>query len=299
MFRIALLALMVCWLGAAGCSPPGSRSNNGKPVAVATLTMIADMVAQVGGDRVEVRCIMKPGNDPHIYRPVPGDLKMIAESDIVFINGLGIEGWITNLINNAPGNRPVITVTDGVAAIRSDQFRGEPDPHCWFDVKNAIIYVNNIEKGLAAIDPSGADYYRQRADAYRKELAELDDWARSELAKVPAEKRKLVTSHDAFHYFGRAYGFEVLAVQGVSTESQPNSADVIALIKTIREANVGAVFVETSVNPKTLEHVARESGARIGGELFSDSCGDAGTPEGTYVGMMRHNVKTIVEALTK
>jgi ABC-type Zn uptake system ZnuABC Zn-binding protein ZnuA len=299
MLRIALLALMVCSLGAAGCSPQASRSKNGKPVAVATLTMIADMVAQVGGDRIEVRCIMKPGNDPHIYRPVPGDLKMIAESDIVFINGLTIEGWITDLIGNAPGKRPVVTVTDGVEAFRSEQFHGEPDPHCWFDVKNAIIYVNNIEKGLAAMDPSGADYYRQRADAYREELSALDDWVRAELLKVPAEKRKLVTSHDAFHYFGKAYGFEVLAVQGVSTESQPNSADVINLIKEIRDTKVAAVFVETSVNPKTLQHVAKESGARVGGELFSDSCGDPGTPEGTYVGMVRHNVKTIVEALTK
>ncbi len=286
-------------LVASGCSERGSQSANDKPVAVATLTMVADMVAQVAGDRVEVRCVMKPGGDPHIYKPVPGDLKLIGESDIVFINGLGIEGWIEDLVKNAPGKRPTVSVTDGVQAQRSEAFHGEPDPHCWFDVKNAIIYVNNIEKGLAAMDPSGTDYYRQRADAYRKELTELDAWARAELAKVPADKRKLVTSHDAFHYFGKAYHFEVLAVQGVSTESQPNSADVIALIKEIRDAKVAAVFVETSVNPKMLEHVAQESGARVGGELFSDSCGDPGTPEGTYVGMVRHNVKTIVEALTK
>lgn len=282
-----------------GCSPHGSKAVKEKPIAVATLTMIADMVAQVGGARVEVRCLMKPGNDPHIYEPVPGDLKLVADSDIVFINGLGIEGWIENLVKNAPGKRTTVTVTDGIEAIRSEAFHGDPDPHCWFDVKLAITYVDNIEKGLAAMDPSGADHYRQRADAYRKELTELDEWARAELAKVPAARRKLVTSHDAFHYFGRAYGFEVLAVQGVSTESQPNSADVIALIRKIRDAQVPAVFVETSVNPKMLEHVARESGAKIGGELFSDSCGAPGTPEGTYVGMVRHNVKTIVEALAK
>lgn len=281
----------------AGCGPSASKPLREKPVAVATLTMIADMVAQVAGERAEVRCIMKPGGDPHLYKPVPADLKLIAASDIVFINGLGIEGWITDLIANAPGQRPVIAVTDGIQPDRSERYHGEPDPHCWFDVKHAIVYVANIEKGLAQMDPGSAEEYRRRAAAYRAELELLDEWVRDQIATIPRERRKLVTSHDAFHYFGKAYHIEVMAVQGVSTESQPNSADVIQLIKQLRAAQVPAVFVETTVNPKMLEYVAREAGARIGGVLFSDSCGLPGTPEGTYIGMVRHNVNAIVKAL--
>ncbi len=291
------------WLGGvlllAGCGRAGSAPETDKPVAVATLTMVADMVQQVGGDRVEVRCIMKPGSDPHLYKPVPNDLRLVAGADIVFINGLGIEGWITDLIANAPGKRPVVAVTDGMTAERSETYHGEPDPHGWFDVRNALVYVDNIEKGLAQMDPTGAEHYRARAESYRAELRELDVWVRAELAKVPAGRRKLVTSHDAFHYFGKAYDFEVLAVQGVSTESQPNSEDVIKLVKEIKNAGVPAVFVETSVNPKMLEYVAEQAGARVGGQLFSDSCGAPGTPGGSYVGMVRENVRIIVEALAK
>lgn len=289
------------WLGCvllvAGCDHAGSAPDKARPVAVATLTMVADMVQRVGGDRVEVRCIMKPGGDPHLYKPVPNDLRLVAQADIVFINGLGIEGWITDLIANATGRRPVVTVTDGMAAERSATFHGEPDPHGWFDVRNALVYVENIEKGLTQMDPAGAEHYRARAETYRAELRDLDAWVRRELARVPPARRKLVTSHDAFHYFGKAYDFEVLAVQGVSTESQPNSQDVVELIKTIRAAGVPAVFVETSVNPKMLEYVAEQAGVRVGGTLFSDSCGAPGTPGGSYVGMVRENVRIIVEAL--
>jgi ABC-type Zn uptake system ZnuABC Zn-binding protein ZnuA len=289
------------WLGlvllVAGCDRAGSASDKARPVAVATLTMVADMVRQVAGDRVEVRCIMKPGSDPHLYKPVPRDLRLIAEADIVFVNGLGIEGWMTDLITNAPGRRPVVAVTDGMATLRSETYHGEADPHGWFDVRNALVYVDNIEKGLTQVDPAGAEDYRRRAEQYRAELRDLDAWVRAELARVPPARRKLVTSHDAFHYFGRAYDFEVLAVQGVSTESQPNSQDVVELIKTIRAAGVPAVFVETSVNPKMLEYVAEQAGVRIGGTLFSDSCDTPGTPGGSYVGMVRENVRIIVEAL--
>jgi len=300
MIRSVNLMLAVCFTFVLVCCGRSNRPEvKNKPVAVATLTFVADMIQQVGGDRIDVHCIMKPGADPHIYKPVPGDLKMIGESDVVFINGLGIEGWITDLVANAPGERPVVTVTDGVKADRSEQFHGEPDPHCWFDVKNAIVYVNNIEKGLVMVDPDNSEFYKQQAEKYRAQLSDLDQWAQTELAKVPAERRKLVTSHDAFHYFGNAYNFEVLAVQGVSTESQPNSGDVVNLIKELRDAQVPAVFVETSVNPKMLEYVAQEAGTRIGGELFSDSCGNPGTIEGTYAGMVQHNVTTIVNALTR
>jgi zinc/manganese transport system substrate-binding protein len=279
----------------AGCGQ-SAKSAREKPVAVATTTMIGDMVREVAGERVEVKVILKPGQDPHIYKPVPSDPKTIAESDIVFINGLRLEEWIEEMIAHAGGRRPVVVVSKGIEPLFSPQLN-KPDPHCWFDVTLAMKYVENIRDALIEFDPAGETVYRENAEKYLRELEELDAWVFEQVAQIPPHHRKLVTSHDAFGYFGRRYGFQVVAVQGVSTEAAAQAQDVARLIDYIRREKIPAIFVETSVNPKLVEQIARETGAKIGGTLFSDSTDWPDQPGGTYIGMVRENIKTIVGAL--
>lgn len=280
----------------AGCG--GSEgSERDKPLVVATTTIIADIAGKLAGDRVEVYCIMPIGGDPHIYQPVPGDARMIAQSDLVLLNGLQLEGWLTELARHAGGTRPMIEAAEGVSPLEDEERRGEPDPHAWFDVRNMHQYVDNIVRGLLKVDPEGEEEYRKRAEEYRQQLDELDTWVREQIERLPEERRILITSHDAFRYFGEAYGVRVMALQGISTEAQPQTKDVIELVRAVREYNIPAVFIETSVNPKMLEQIARDAGTRIGGELFSDSIGYPDHEGGSYLGMVRYNVRTFVEAM--
>jgi ABC-type Zn uptake system ZnuABC Zn-binding protein ZnuA len=291
-----LAALLGAGLFAAGCS--GSEGGEReRPLVVATTTTIADIAERLAGDRVEIYCIMPIGGDPHIYQPVPGDARMIAHSDLVLMNGLQLEGWLSELVRHAGGSRPLVTVTDGIEPLRDDERHGEPDPHAWFDVRNMRYYVENIAGGLESVDPEGGDEYRRRAEAYIAELDSLDAWVRERIASLPESRRILITSHDAFRYFGHAYGVRVLALQGISTDAQPQTSDVIELVRTIRRYEVPVAFIETSVNPKMLEQIARDAGARIGGELFSDSIGPPDHEGGSYIGMVRYNVRTFVEAM--
>lgn len=281
----------------AGCGGKTEGSEDGKPLVVATTTIIADIAEEIAGDRVEVYCIMPIGGDPHIYQPVPGDARMIARSDLVLLNGLQLEGWLNELARHAGGTRPMIKVAEGVNALEDEERHGEPDPHAWFDVRNMHIYVDNIVDGLVKIDPDGEEEFMQRAETYKKELDELDSWVRAQIETLPEDRRILITSHDAFRYFGEAYGVKVLALQGISTEAQPQTKDVIKLVQTVQEHNIPAVFIETSVNPRMLEQIARDAGTRIGGELFSDSIGAPDHEGGSYLGMVRYNVRTFVQAM--
>lgn len=294
LFSFALFVLL-SHIGCGGTAG-GERT---KPLVVATTTIIADVAQYIAGDRLEVYCIMPIGGDPHIYQPVPGDARMIARSDLVLLNGLQLEGWLTELARHAGGSRPMIVVTEGINPLKDDERHGEPDPHAWFDVRNMHYYVDNIVRGFLLIDPDGEEEYRARAREYKAKLDSLDSWVREQIATLPEERRILITSHDAFRYFGEAYGVRVLALQGISTEAQPQTRDVIELVRTIRQYNVPAVFIETSVNPKMLEQIARDSGVRIGGELFSDSIGYPDHEGGTYIGMIRYNVRTFVEAMSE
>ncbi len=274
-----------------------ARASDDKPVAVATTTMISDLVRQVGADRIEVHGILSPGADPHTYKPVPGDAIAIAQSDIVFRNGLYLEGWMNKLVENAGGERPVITVSEGVEALADPAKSGHPDPHIWFSVPFWKIATDNVAKALAEFDPVGAEVYLANAERYKMSLDSLHAWARTEMEKIPEKHRYLVTSHDAFNYFGHEYNMTVIGVQGISTESQASSQDVAAIIKFIKAKNVPAIFVETSVNPKLIEEISRQSNARIGGTLYGDSTGPAGSGAETYIGMLSANVRTIVKAL--
>lgn len=279
-----------------GCGGTEGGERN-RPLVVSTTTIIADIAEELAGDRLEIYCIMPVGGDPHIYKPVPGDARMIARSDLVLVNGLQLEGWLTDLARYAGGAQLMITVSEGITPLQDEDRHGEPDPHAWFDVRNMHYYVDNIVRGFIKVDPDGAEMYRERAGAYKNKLDELDAWVREQIETLPRDRRILITSHDAFRYFGEAYGVRVMALQGISTEAQPQTKDVIELVRAVRKYNIPAVFIETSVNPKMLEQIAHDAGARIGGELFSDSIGQPGHEGGTYIGMVRYNVRTFVETM--
>jgi len=267
-----------------------------------TTTMIADLARVLAGDDAEVRGIMRPGEDPHIYDVRPRDVQLIAQADLVLMNGLHLEATLADVVENNVDPARVIRLaeTPEIVPLQSETTKGAPDPHCWFDVTYFRVYAERARDALIAADPDHEAGYRARAEVYLRELDELDTWVREQVALVPRERRVMVTSHDAFQYFGRAYDVEVLAVIGISTEQQPKPQDVSRLESKVRDRGVKALFIETSVS-KTLndivEKVAERAGARIGGTLYSDSLGEPGTPAGTYLGMVRHNVETIVEAL--
>lgn len=292
---VTTLALAAC---DPGRQPQPTEGGATKLAAVATTTMIADLVRQVGGHRVEVKGIMAPGGDPHVYKPVPGDAEAISHARAVFINGLKLEHWVEDLIHNAGGaGQRVVVVSEGVKHRVSPFDANVPDPHFWFDVKRWRQAAANVARALAELDPPGAGVYQANAQLYDQQLASLDGWVRTRVKAVPAERRKLVTSHDAFAYFGEAYGFEVVPVQGISTDAEASTRDVARVVDLVGKTGVKTLFVETSVNPKLIEQVARETRTRVGGALYSDSTGPLDSPGGSYVGMVRDNVSLIVEGL--
>jgi manganese/zinc/iron transport system substrate-binding protein len=272
---------------------------------VATVNFIADTVARIGGDRVEVTGLMGPGVDPHTYRASAGDIGRLRNADIIYFNGLTLEGKMGDLLVQMARTRPTYAVTEDIPheLLREPkEFEGLYDPHVWFDVGLWQYAVRLIERTLAQFDPAGAAAYAASARALAAELDELDGWIREQVATVPEGQRVLITAHDAFGYFGEAYGMEVRGLQGISTASEAGARDVQDLAEFIVNRRIKAVFVETSVSPRAIQAVqaaarARGFEVRIGGELFSDAAGPAGTPEGTYVGMIRHNVTTIVAGL--
>jgi manganese/zinc/iron transport system substrate-binding protein len=299
-FAGALLAL-----GTAACAPPEPPVERDRISVVATTGMIGDAVARVGGERVHAVALMGPGVDPHLYRASEGDVRRLFRADVIFYNGLHLEARMGEVIEQMGSRTRVRAVTDAVPAASlsaSPGSGGAADPHVWFDVALWSHTVGAVAETLAEADPPHAAEYRARAEAYRRELAELDAYVRERAARLPAERRVLVTAHDAFHYFGRAYGFEVRGLQGISTASEAGTADVQALAAFITERRIPAVFVESSVPMRSIQAVQEAVRARgwevgIGGSLFSDAMGSPGTPEGTYPGMVRHNIDTIVDAL--
>lgn len=303
---IVLLALAALLM--AGCGrPPGHLGDvAGRQIqAVATVGMIADIVQRVGGERVAVEGLMGPGIDPHSYKASEGDVIALAEADIVFYNGLHLEAKMADVFQKMGGAIVTVAVTDGIPRDRlltPPEFEGQYDPHVWFDVTLWQYAVEAVRDALVEIDPGHADGYEARARETLAELDELQRYVLAQAARLPEDQRVLVTAHDAFNYFGRAYGFEVRGLQGISTATEAGIGDVQDLADFIAERRIGAIFVESSVpvrNVEALQEAVRARGfqVRIGGELFSDAMGDAGSPEGTYPGMVRHNIDTIVTAL--
>lgn len=276
------------------------------PIRVVTTTgMIADLVANIGGPHVAVEALMGEGTDPHLYKASPGDVKKLSGADLIFYNGLHLEGKMVDIFERLARSQPTFAVSAGIPEenLRSPpEFQGQHDPHIWFDVSlwaRAAVYVRDV---LIRFDPPRAESYRTQGEQYLARLKELHDEVARELASIPEERRILITAHDAFGYFGRAYGIQVLGIQGISTDSEAGVRRMRELVELILAKKVKSVFVESSVSERSIQALvegckAQGRGVTIGGQLFSDAMGKAGTPEGTYLGMVRHNVKTIVQAL--
>jgi manganese/zinc/iron transport system substrate-binding protein len=270
-----------------------------------TIGMIADIAANVGGERVTVIGLMGPGVDPHLFKASEGDLRALERADIIFYNGLRLEAGMANVLERMAGQKQVFAVTQSIERemlLDSIDYPGSYDPHIWFDVSMWKQAVEEVRDTLIEVDPGSADLYRENAAAYLLELDELDAYVRQQAERVPEDKRVLITAHDAFNYFGRAYGFEVRGLQGISTESEAGTADVQDLAAFIVERQIPAVFVESSIPQRNIEAVqaavrARGFEVQIGGEIFSDAMGDPGSPAGSYTGMVRHNIDTITSAL--
>lgn len=301
-----LILLVACVLLSAATAVPQDQKpaeKAGKQLNIlCSTTQVADFVRQIVGDRCKVECVLAPGADPHTYMPTPNDAKMALKADVCIQNGLHLEGkdWMGTLAKDA--GKPIITCTDGVIPLQLE-VGGEKvsDPHAWFSPRNAAVYVNNILKGLIKLDPEGKEQYLARAKLFLQQLRVLDAWIKEQFNAIPPPQRILVTSHDAFNYFAKEYGFENRAPVGWSTGSEVGAGMTPERFKTVVESikkfGVKAVFVETSVNPKLVREIAREAGVKIGGTLYSDSMGEAGTAGETYIGMMRENVLTIIHAL--
>jgi manganese/zinc/iron transport system substrate-binding protein len=301
--RWSALAALLVLISAIG---PASAAYNGDyPYRIgATVGMVGDIAKAVAKDKGEVTFIIGAGVDPHVYNPTRSDVATLQRSDIIFYGGLLLEGQLTDVLVKVSRKRPVYAVTELLQAdyLIHDAEAGHNDPHVWMDVRGWIKAVQVVVDALTDFDPGNASAYRANADAYIAQMEKLDAYARQSIASIPEKRRVLVTAHDAFNYMGRAYGIEVMGIQGLSTESEAGLKDINRIVDELVDRGIPAVFVETSVsdkNVKALIEGARSRGHKvtIGGELFSDAMGPAGTYEGTYIGMIDHNVTVIARAL--
>ncbi|CUJ16530.1 metal ABC transporter substrate-binding protein [Achromobacter xylosoxidans] len=322
--RRALLAAAGLWLstafGAAHAAEP-------LPV-VASFSILGDIVREVGGDDIKLGTLVGPDGDAHEYEPTPGDAKKLAAARILFVNGLDFEAWLPRLVKAAGFTGPTVVASKGVtprkfaghehgthdhghggkdhdhdhdhdhgAGEGQHHHHGDADPHAWQNLANGVTYARNVAEGLAAADPARADAYRKRADAYIARLQAADAAARKAFAAIPAERRKVVTSHDAFGYFGDAYGVDFIAAMGVSTTAEPSAGDVARIIEQVKRDKVPAVFVENITSPRLVQQIARETGAKVGGTLYSDALSKPGQPGATYLEMFEWNVRQLTAAL--
>lgn len=301
---VAIVVLV--WLGLA---PSMAAADGARLKAVATFSILADLVAQVGGEQVAVTSLVGPDADAHGYSPTPGDARKLAEANLVVVNGLGFEGWMERLIKASGTKAPVTVASKGVKTVAGshDHDHAEdhghdhgdhPDPHAWQNVANAKLYVANIRDGLSAADPDHASLYAANAAAYTQKLDALDAEIRAALGTIPEERRRIITTHDSFGYFSAAYGMRFLAPQGISTDSEAGPKDVARIIRQIRRDKVPAVFVESIADPRLMQQIARESGAKVGGRIYSDALSAPGGPAPGYLEMMRANLSAFRDALS-
>ena len=278
-------------------APSQSSSAQERPRVVATASMIADMTEQLAGELVDVRCIVPIGGDPHLYDPTPRDASLVNRAQLLLRNGLTCEGWLNELIETSGTRAPLITVTDGIVPIASQDYADATDPHAWMNVRHAFQYIRNIRDALVELLPDGTDQIESNYQNYLDELRTLDEYIRTQVARIPTRQRVLITSHDAFQYYGQAYDIQLEAVMGTSTDAEVQTSDILRLNRVIRETGVPAIFVESTINPKLLRQIARDNDIIIGGQLYADSLGDEDSPAPTYVAMMRQNTDAIVAAL--
>ena len=266
---------------------------------IASFSILGDLVRNVGGDRQDVATLVGANGNAHVYAPSPADAKKVADAAVVFVNGLGFEGWLERLVKASGTKAPIVVATTGIKPLeRADAHdHGRADPHAWQSVANSKIYVGNIRDALIAIDPAGKAGYEANAAAYLAKLDALDREVRETLAKVPPERRRVVTSHNAFGYFESAYGIRFTAPQGVSTEAEASAKDVAAIISAVRQQKAAAVFLENVTDPRLVRQIADETGAKVGGTLYSDALTDASGDATTYIDLVRHNLRQLANGL--
>jgi len=300
--RTALTWLTGC-LALAAASLPASAQGADRLKVVATFSILGDMVRNVGGERVEVTTLVGPNGDAHVYAPTPADGRRLTEAKVVFTNGLKFEGWIDRLVKSSGTKAAKIEAAKGVNPLKGEDHghghsHGGDDPHAWQSIANARIYVANIRDALIAADAAGRSAYEANAASYLKQLDALEAEVKSLVAGIPADRRRIITSHDAFRYFEAAYGIDFVSPQGVSTEAEASAKDVARIIQQIRREKIAAVFVENVSDARLMERIAKETGARIGARVYSDALSEANGPAGTYIDMMRHNIRAFSAALS-
>ena len=292
------LAYLVC-LGLAILAAPGNAQDqpgHGPLEVVASFSILGDFVRNVGGGRVAVTTLVGPDGDVHVYSPTPADAARVADAKLLVVNGFGLEGWLPRLLQASGSKASIVTATKDITPLKAG---ADPDPHAWQSVANAEKYVTNIRDALAAADPSDADFFRKNAQAYLARLDALDAEVRQAVGQIPESRRKVISTHDAFGYFAAAYGIRFIAPIGLSTESEASARDVAAIIAQIKAEHIPAVFLEKVSDPRLMRRVAAESGARVGGTLYSDSLTDEKGDAPTYIDMVRHNIKALTSALAK
>jgi zinc/manganese transport system substrate-binding protein len=274
------------------------------PKIVASFSVLGDIVQQVAGDKAQVTTLVGPDGDAHTFEPTPADASKLAQADLVVVNGLGLESWMDRLLASAEYKGPIAIASEGIKTrtmIEEQANSSAPetvtDPHAWQDLRNGQIYVRNVAAALAKVDPANAAVYETNAKRYQAELAALDQDVRAAIGAVPESKRRVITSHDAFGYFGAAYGVEFLAPEGLSTEAEPTAGDLARLITQMKAEHIRALFVETITDPRLVETISRETGAPMGGALFSDALSPADGPAPTYTAMFKNNVPKLVAGM--
>jgi manganese/zinc/iron transport system substrate-binding protein len=307
--RLIIVVLTLCMLATSGCTDFADFGTDDQRIRVVCTTgQVGDMIAHLGGEHVEVRTLMGPGVDPHLYKATPGDIRLLKRATVIFYSGLHLEGRLADVLEKFSERKPTFAVSDEIREYSPDRLRRAPefaasyDPHLWFDVGLWADCADYAARKLIEVDPAHADDYRRHADAYIADLRALDQQIRRRLAEIPAERRVLVTAHDAFGYFGRAYDVEVHGLQGISTADEADLGAINELVQMLVARHVKAVFIETSVPSKNIRSLIQGCDAAghelaLGGELYSDAMGPAGTPEGSYIGMIQYNVDQIVGAL--
>lgn len=310
MKKLAALALLAL-LAAAAMPAYAQEEDDGKVPVVASFSIIGDMVTQIGGEEVQLTTLVGPDEDAHEYQPTPDDIKRVGDAQIVFVNGLGFEGWMDRVIPASGFKGKVVIVSDGISprTAEHESHEGESaeeheahehgalDPHAWQDPRNGAIYIKNIADALTSAKPAAAKQFKDRSTEYAAILNEMDVALRKDVEEIPAEKRKIITSHDAFGYFGAAYGIQFLAPEGLSTASEPTAADVSKLIDQIKQAGVKTVFIENMTNPRMIKQIAADTGAGLGGTLYSDALSKAGGDAPTYLEMFEHNIPLVLKGM--
>jgi zinc/manganese transport system substrate-binding protein len=295
---VVLIAAVFCLLGVSGAAYAADKVK-----AVASFSILGDMVKEVGGDRVEVTTLVGPNGDAHVFSPTPADAKMLAGAQVFFVNGLGFEGWMERLEKASGFKGELVVASKGVKPLtmveeEEDGSEVVTDPHAWQSLANGKIYVANIRDGLIKADPAGKAMYEANAKKYLAAIDKEEKAVKDAIATLPPARRRIITSHDAFGYFANAYGLEIIAPEGVTTESEASAQDVAKIIRQIRAEHIPAVFVENVTDRRLLDQIARETGAKVGGELYSDALSPPDGPAPTYLDMFRHNIGALTAALS-